>query len=113
MAIIFAFSATPDLGTDLGLADLIGRKIAHAVTYGALAYLWFWTLRGAVARPMLTAAVISLLYAATDEYHQSFVDGRHGTPVDVLIDSLGIAVAARLSRRQGERRVTASRTRSP
>ena len=37
---------------------------------------------------------ISLGYAATDEFHQTFVDGRKGTPVDVLIDSVGIATAA-------------------
>ena len=37
---------------------------------------------------------ISARYAATDEFHQTFVDGRTGTPVDVLIDSAGIAIAA-------------------
>ena len=37
---------------------------------------------------------ISLAYAATDEFHQTFVDGRKGTPVDVLIDFAGIAIAA-------------------
>ena len=41
------------------------------------------------------AMAISLGYAATDEFHQTFVDGRKGTPVDVLIDSAGIATAAR------------------
>ena len=28
------------------------------------------------------------LYACSDEFHQTFVDGRRGTPVDVLIDSI-------------------------
>jgi VanZ family protein len=41
-------------------------------------------------------------YAVTDEVHQTFVRGRHGSPVDWLIDTvgvvLGVAVAARLSR---------------
>jgi VanZ family protein len=32
----------------------------------------------------LTAA-----YAATDEFHQSFTAGRHPSPVDVGIDSVG------------------------
>ena len=43
--------------------------------------------------PVLLALVISIGYAATDEFHQSFVAGRHGSPVDVLIDSAGVALA--------------------
>jgi VanZ family protein len=111
MAAIFALSATPDLSTGLGVWDLVGRKIGHAASYGALAWLWFWTLRGAVGRPMAAAAAISILYAVTDEYHQTFIEGRHGTPLDVLIDSVGVAIAAALARRQGSAR--ASRSRSP
>ena len=98
MGAIFFFSAQSDLNSHLGLVDFIGRKIVHAVSFGTLAYLWFWTLRGTLARPMLTGAVIAFLYACSDEWHQSFVEGRHGTPVDVLIDSVGIAVAAIASR---------------
>ena len=30
----------------------------------------------------------------TDELHQSTVDGRHGTPVDVAIDAVGVALGA-------------------
>jgi VanZ family protein len=105
MALIFAFSAQPDLGTGLGAWDLVGRKVVHAVSFGTLAYLWFWTLRGRFQHPMLAAVVVSVLYAATDEFHQTFVHGRHGTPVDVLIDAVGIAAAALLARRQAERRV--------
>jgi VanZ family protein len=35
-----------------------------------------------------------VLYAGTDEFHQTFIDGRHGTPVDVAIDAIGMAIAA-------------------
>lgn len=35
-----------------------------------------------------------LLYAASDEWHQTFVPGRHGSIVDVAIDGIGIAFAA-------------------
>lgn len=94
MASIYFFSAQPNLATDLGTIDLIGRKIAHMVSFGGLAYLWFWALRGTVSRPMLGGAAIAFLYAISDEWHQSFVEGRHGTPVDVAIDSVGILVAA-------------------
>ena len=45
-------------------------------------------------RRSLAAAAISLAYAVTDEIHQTFIEGRHGTPVDVVIDSVGIAAAS-------------------
>lgn len=111
MALIFFFSAQSDLSTGLGVWDLVGRKIVHAASFGTLAYLWFWTLRGRFPHPMLAAAIISILYAATDEFHQTFVHGRHGSPVDVVIDTVGIAAAALLSRRQARARSTASRRR--
>ena len=38
-------------------------------------------------------AMAEVLYAISDELHQSFVAGRHGTPVDVAIDALGVGLA--------------------
>ncbi len=35
------------------------------------------------------AAILAVLYAMTDEYHQTFIAGRHGSFVDVAIDSVG------------------------
>ena len=40
-------------------------------------------------RAALIALPFSVLYAASDEVHQLFVDGRAGSAVDVLIDSGG------------------------
>jgi VanZ family protein len=94
MALIFVLSAQTDLNSGLGAVDLIGRKIIHASTFALLTWLWFWALRGTVGRPMATAVVISVLYAISDEYHQHFVHGRHGSPIDVLIDCVGIAAVA-------------------
>ena len=48
---------------------------------------------GSLLRPALTAAAFSLMYAATDEFHQLFVDGRSGQPLDVCIDFAGAAMA--------------------
>ena len=90
MGAIFFFSAQPDLGTGLGVWDTILRKAAHMAEYGLLWFLWHRALELDSPVP---AAVITLAYAASDEFHQSFVDGRHGTPVDVLIDAVGIAIA--------------------
>jgi VanZ family protein len=90
MAVVFVLSAQPDLNSGLGTVDLIGRKIIHAGTYGLLWWLWF---RALGVRSPLPAALISIAYAISDEYHQSFVEGRHGSPIDVLIDSAGVAIA--------------------
>jgi VanZ family protein len=97
MAVIFYFSAQPDLSTGLGVWDTILRKAAHMAEYGLLWYLWHRALE---LRSPLPAAVIALAYAATDELHQTFVAGRHGTPVDVLIDAAGIAIAIALHERR-------------
>ena len=39
------------------------------------------------------AFVICLIYGATDEFHQTFVDGRSGEVRDVLVDALGALIA--------------------
>jgi VanZ family protein len=96
MGVIFFFSAQPDLGTGLGSWDLVLRKLAHMAEYGLLFLLW---MRALGANHGLAAAAITLAYAATDELHQSFVEGRNGTPVDVLVDAVGVAIAAALYRR--------------
>jgi VanZ family protein len=107
MAVIFALSAQPDLNSGLGTWDTIGRKLIHMGTYGLLWWLW-WRALG--RRAPALAAAITLAYAVTDEFHQHFVPGRHGTPVDVAIDAAGVALALAVSR--GRRRSAARSRRS-
>ena len=73
--------------------EAVVRKLGHVGGYAALTTLWFWVLAGAVRRPLPVAAAISLAYACSDEYHQSFVETRNGSPVDVAVDAVGIALA--------------------
>jgi VanZ family protein len=95
-AVIFTLSSIPDLGTGLATWDTILRKLAHTAEYAILGALLFRAARNAPV-----AVLIASAYAATDEVHQTFVAGRHGSPLDWLIDSagalLGVAVAARIS----------------
>jgi VanZ family protein len=102
MAVIFAFSAQPDLNSGLGTIDLIGRKIIHMSEYALLTFLWWRALRTVVppTRALTLAAALAIAYSCTDEFHQHFVEGRHGTPVDVAIDSIGVGVAAFLIQRR-------------
>jgi VanZ family protein len=103
MGVIFALSAQPDLNSGLGTADTVLRKLVHAAIYGLLAFLWARALRTTRARHLALPLAFALTvgYAVTDEYHQTFVEGRHGAPVDVLIDSAGAAlVLLRIRRRR-------------
>jgi len=93
-AVIFALSSVPDLGTGLGTWDLVLRKIAHACEFALLGALLLRALGDERA-----AFVGGLLYAISDEVHQLFVPGRAGSPIDVAIDSLGVAVGVLLWRR--------------
>ena len=96
MGVIFALSAQPRLASGLGVIDLIGRKLIHFSAYALLCLLWWRALRSVTneRRAVLLALVLASGYAITDELHQTFVEGRHGTPVDWLIDSAGAAVVA-------------------
>jgi VanZ family protein len=93
MGVIFYFSAQTSSG-EHPWWDVIFRKLGHVTGYALLTTLWWWALRGVTARPLLIAVCIALAYACTDELHQSFVHGRTGTPVDVGIDAIGMAIAA-------------------
>jgi VanZ family protein len=98
MGVIFILSAQPSLPQHPeALLDLVLKKGGHMMGYGILAFLlWraFSRGRGALSWSALVAAfVVSVLYAASDEYHQSFVPGRNGTLVDVGFDAVGALVA--------------------
>ena len=96
MAVIFALSAQPDLNSGLGIWDTILRKLAHMAEFGLLWFLW-WRALG--YRNLALPAAIVIGYAITDELHQTTVEGRHGSPVDVAIDSAGVAIAILLAAR--------------
>lgn len=68
------------------------RKLAHMSEYFVLAVcvsfpLYVYGLRGILL--ILFAGLISVGFACTDEFHQSFVAGRGPSKRDVMIDSIG------------------------
>lgn len=115
MALIYRLSATPDLktvplaqrfhllpatiGVELtNLLELLLRKAAHMAAFGLLAWFAFRALAAtfpAWARGRLLAAAfgLALLYAISDEWHQSFVPTRYGSLRDVAIDTAGATIA--------------------
>jgi VanZ family protein len=96
MGVIFALSAQPSLDSGLGPIDLVGRKLIHVGSYALLCFLWWRALRSVTNDriAVLLAFVLASGYAITDEFHQTFVEGRHGSPVDWAIDSAGAAIVA-------------------
>ena len=71
------------------------RKCAHASEYallGALVLLTACTYAKMSPKTVAAAVIISVLYAASDEFHQRFVPGRSCQFTDVLIDSAGVMV---------------------
>jgi VanZ family protein len=86
-AMIFVLSSIPDLGTGLGGWDFVLRKFAHAAEFAVLGFL----LARAIGRDR-PALALGIAYAVSDEVHQSFVPGRLGSPLDVLVDAVGVVV---------------------
>jgi VanZ family protein len=109
MAVIFFFSAQPNLNSGLGWIDTVGRKFVHASEYAFLCFLWWRALRTRLDRTtaLMPAWLITVAYAATDEYHQTFISGRHGTWVDVAIDGMGAAIFVLLMFRAQRNRIAA------
>lgn len=94
MAAIFIFSSTPSSGLpDYGFWDGLVKKGGHVTGYALLA-LSYWHWLGFDPKKGWLAWLLAVLYAATDEFHQSFTPGRHPSVQDVLIyDNLGALLA--------------------
>ena len=73
-------------------------KIYHLIEYGILGGLLAIALVNAPPKRLpanwiwITAALISILYGASDEWHQTFVPGRFATLADWVADVVGTIV---------------------
>ena len=79
----------------VGVFYIIFRKSLHFIEYGVLAYLLYRAFRGPAARKwnpgwVLRAGLVSVAYGFLDEYLQSFVPNRNGSPIDWGVDIAGI-----------------------
>jgi VanZ family protein len=94
MLAIFGFSSIPSNELpNFGSGDLIVKKGGHVLGYGLLA-LAYWVGLHFDKRRWWLALLFAILYAASDEFHQSFVPGRHSSWVDALVIDGGGAAAA-------------------
>lgn len=121
MALIFAFSAQHGVESDqmtveaaMPIAELIAsmqegaddetvillynifgtvlRKLAHLCEYALLGLLLHLLYSSYGLTMKWLPLVTGVMYAASDELHQTFVPGRLGTPTDVLIDAAGVLI---------------------
>src|SRR2546423_2200608 len=69
--------------------QLVVRKCAHLTEYAILAALVYRALRVHRERVLILAFLLAAIYAALDEFHQSFVASRTASPWDVVIDCIG------------------------
>jgi VanZ family protein len=94
MLAIFLVSAQPSSDLpNFAWADRVIKKGGHMVGYAFLA-VSYWRVLGFRPEKRWLAWCFSVLYAVTDEFHQSFVPGRFPSVWDVLVfDNLGALVS--------------------
>lgn len=97
--------------------QLFIRKLAHVSEYAVLAVLLYravvhTTLKGRRALSAALVLVLCATYAASDEFHQSFVPSRTASVRDVMIDICGATLALILYWSIATRRIMTSRSSS-
>jgi VanZ family protein len=83
----------------IGVIEFFIRKAGHVSEFAVLTLLWILALLSKpvqINMALLTSFMISVLYAVTDEWHQTFVDGRTGHAIDVVVDAFGALLAVLL-----------------
>lgn len=99
MAVIFSLSSLPARAIPhFGDLDYLIKKGSHAAGYALLGISYYFALpsRLSVGYRWIVAMLMAVLFALSDEYHQSFVEGRTSSLRDVAIDSVGAAVSLTL-----------------
>jgi VanZ family protein len=89
----------PDISPEqIRTVQFMVRKAAHVTEYAILAALIVRAFHGGIRAVrwahVFGALLIASTYAALDEFHQSFVASRTGSPRDVLIDASGAVLGA-------------------
>ena len=75
---------------DDSISDFIVRKTAHFCEFALLCFLFNFSFAFTYGRPKwILSLALTSAYAATDEFHQLFVEGRACQVMDWAIDSAG------------------------
>jgi VanZ family protein len=94
-------SSAPAAAATRSFPSLVNQVTAHLVEFGVLAILVYRALsqRWPAATPIMwiTVIAVTVAYGASDEYHQSFVRGRHPSWMDVGYDAAGAVIGVSLA----------------
>lgn len=87
-------SKLPDTGVFSGLVEAAG----HALIYALLSLSYYLALPDKLPDKWrsLIAFIMAACYGLSDEWHQSMVEGRTSSLIDVLFDCVGAALALTL-----------------
>lgn len=82
--------STAEFDHTVASLEFVVRKLAHFSIYAILGFLMSNAFyQQGIAKHKMFALIASVLYAASDEFHQLFIKGRSCEVRDVLIDSAG------------------------
>jgi len=96
MGAIFFFSSLPaGRVPSFGEWDLVIKKAGHASGYALLGLAYYFALPPRLSKGFrwILALFMAILFALSDEFHQSFVQDRNSSIIDVGIDTIGAAIA--------------------
>lgn len=95
--LIFTLSHIPNARiSSYDFWDHLLRKSAHITEYAILATLFIRYISNFYKKSnivLLITTALCVAYAASDEFHQSFVPGRGPSIKDVFVDSVGVILA--------------------
>jgi VanZ family protein len=101
MVLIFIASAMPGSEVpEFGTIDLIIKKGGHMIGYALLAIACFLAAYGDnknIPRSVILSLCLAIVYAASDEFHQTFTPGRSPSVIDVGIDAAGAIIGVGLT----------------
>ena len=97
MLLIFILSSIPMDGGPDKMAFLTGldptlQNLLHIPLYGSLAFLWLYAFVSSgvsLRKAIVFSILITMGYGCMDEFYQSFVPGRYGGILDIILNSLG------------------------
>jgi len=97
MGVIFYFSSIPSNEMpNFGSWDTLVKKSGHMIGYALLGLTYLRGTNSYRWKSILITLIGVILYAASDEFHQSFVPGRTSTVMDVGIDTIGAIIGQAL-----------------
>lgn len=99
MIVIFLFSTRESVQVSPEhVVNFVFFKTLHVLEYAILFVLYYRALKNSFSTRtsisvFLAAFLFTILYAITDEVHQTFIPTREGKPRDVIIDAIGASLA--------------------